>query len=264
MSNLPLNEPDPFDPGEAAVAVIGLTRILKGDMPKVGVMLQREILDLPRTIEKLANQFVNSQLPYRFKMPRDWTYNQLVNQFSQPLPESTIQLMIEQFPPELQDMALSFQLVVQNAYQHVANMIPVMDFDTYLGPKRIQPTSDKEWEFYNAYWLVSDPLLAFTLMQSGCLLPAQVKALQEFFPSLYENMKTALLMAIAKRQMGDAKFLMLPPRSDAGMRTFLGQKLIPYKSNSRVANDDRSRVLPPKQEPSKSLQTTGQKASEIT
>jgi hypothetical protein len=122
---------------------------------------------------------------------------------------------------------------------------------------------DKETEFYLQLWVIDDPCVTFKLMQSGALLPDQTASLIEFFPSLYNHMKSALLNALVKRNMDEPKFLNLPPRADRGLAVFKQQRIVPYGPNNHV--------IPPKPASSSSspakispaLQTDGQKASSL-
>jgi hypothetical protein len=255
---------DTIELGEATLAVLGMTNVLRGDIPRIGVGVQKEILGIGKKIDALADDFVWDRLPKRLSMPRPFTYRKLLETFTRPIPQATITTIVEQFPRDAMDIALSFQSSLQNAYKHLSDMTPVADYDTYLGPKRIMPTSDKTFEFFNQYWVVDNPLIAFNLMQQGALIPEQATTLKEFFPSLYNHMTAALLNSLISRNTKEPSFLNLPPRADRGLATFKLQRIVPYGTSSHV--------IPPKNAPSASsappkvnagLQTPGQKADSL-
>jgi hypothetical protein len=232
--------PDPLDPGEALICTIGLTRILQNDMPKVGVMLQREALDLPRRLAVLARQMVNDELPRALKMPRPFSYDKLLELTSNPLPEHDIEATMAKFPASQSDVAASFIAKLASVHKQLSDIVPVMQYQTCLGPQNIQPTGDKLFKFWNQYWVLDDPTIVFTLAQSGALLPDQVTALVSFYPSLYEQFKTATLNALVKKRLDNASFINLPPRTDRGVTTLLQNKMVPFGSNQRLTQDDRS------------------------
>ena len=253
-----------IDLGESILAVVTLTPILKAEMPRVGVGLQREILDLPKHITSLAKQLVANTLDEKLRMPRPWSYRQLYEMLTQPIPEATLAQVTKAFPEGADDGVAPLLFEVQSVFQHLANEFPVSDYQTYLGPKKIQPTSDKIWKWYSRYWVIGDPLQAFQLMQTGALLPSQAGALREYHPSLYEEFKGAILSALVERSMRDGKFINLPPRADRGVATFLGKKIVKQGSNVNAQKPDEAKPsapgapTPPVNE---SLQTAGQRAA---
>lgn len=256
--------PDPLDVTEATLATIGLTRILDGDMPLVGVMLQRHILAMPRRISSACDDLVNDRLPRALKMPRPFGYDEMLETFTQPIPEQAIEKILSKFPPNVSEQAMTFVQFLARTYKHVADMLPVQQYETLLGKETIEPTGDKLWMFWNRYWVINDPMTALTLAQSGALLPEQVAALQEFYPSLYEHMKTGILTALAKRRLHDSSFLNLVPRAQRGVQTFLQQRVVDFQSNLHKVQPDKLKQTMAQGSPSKALETPGQKAANIT
>lgn len=265
MAIIEQQSPDPLDASEALICTVGLTRILQGDMPKIGIMLQREVLDLPRRINRLAQDMVGDALPCNLKMPRDFQYQTLLDIFSNPIPEQQIENILVKFPPDQLDQAQAFAAKLATIHKQLADIIPVMQYQTCLGPINIKPTGDKLFRFWNQYWILSDPTIAFTLAQSGALLPEQVNMLVEFYPSLYEHFKTATLQALVKHKLKNAKFLNLPPRTDRGVNTMLQNKIVPFGSNQRVAVPDQGLPNPTSNQAApKRFQTQAEKAANLS
>jgi hypothetical protein len=257
-------ETDPIEVGEATLATIGLTKVLTGGMPRVGVGVQKEILGLGKRIDDLATDFVYDRLPRNLSMPRPFTYRKLLDTFLAPVPQSVVTDIMRKFPPDATDIALSFQSTLTNVFAHLKDIVPVANYDTYLGPKKIQPTSDKTYEFFLQYWLLDDPLAIFRLMQCGALQPDQVTTFKEFYPSVYEHMKGSILSALVARNLREPSFMNLPPRADRGLATFKMQRVVPYGVNVHDLAPQQAPVAPAQTNMPKlnvGLQTPGQKAA---
>src|SRR5690348_14659229 len=99
---------DTIEVGEATLAVVGLSNVIAGNMPRMGIEKQREVIGLSKKIDKLADDFVYDRLPGKLKVPRPFTYRQLLDKFSKPIPESTVTDILAKFPEDAADAALSF------------------------------------------------------------------------------------------------------------------------------------------------------------
>lgn len=255
-------EPDPLDPAEALLATTGLTPVLIGDMPLVGVMLQRRALAIPDRIQRLAKDMVADKLPKKITMPRHIDYDTMLALLSGPLPEQLIENITLKFPAAVHDQAVAFVSLVSRVHDQLAKSFPTQDYQTALGPVKIEPPSDRTWKFYSMYWVIDQPLVVFQLMQQGALLPAQVGALQGYYPSLYENMKSAVLEALVSAK-GGQDMLELSPRLNRSVTTFLGQKMVPFGSNKHLVTPDM--VNPPtpvtQSKPNSGLVSPAQKAA---
>ena len=256
-------EPDPLDPAEALLATTGLTVVLRGDMPLVGVMLQRRALDIPRRIKQLAKQMVADELSRAITMPRHISYQDMDKLLSGPLPEQLIENTTARFPANVHDQAVSFMALVARIHDQLAESFPTQEYQTALGPVKIEPPSDQTWAFYSKYWIIDQPLIVFQLMQAGALLPDQVGAIQGYYPTLYENMKSAVLDALVQSK-GGKDMLQISPRLNRSVTTFLGQKMVPFGSNKHLVTPDM--VNPPpspvtQSSPNQTLLSPGQRAA---
>jgi len=250
------------NPGEAVIACIELTPVLKLDMPYVGVEKGREITGVNKEITSLARQLVMNELPKKLKMPRPWTYEQLVKRFSSPLTESDLEYITGRFGEETHGIVSDFLATLQITFAHLSSELPVGEYQTYNGPKQIKPSSDKIWEWYSRYWVLSQPFAMFQLMQAGALLPTQVEAFEEYYPSLYEAFDAEVRAALTWRGVNDSSFVNLPPAADRGVGVFFKRKLVPFGSNVKITRPEPKAppmpINPPKI--NTSLQTAGQKA----
>lgn len=262
---MPQPHGDSIEIGQAALATLGLSNVLKGECSRVGVEKQREIIGIGKRIDDLAMDFVYDRLPRKLSMPRPFTYRQLLERFTRPLSQAETNALQAKFPADAGDEWLAFKSVLDQSFAHLSEMVPVATYDTYLGPKRIKPTSDKTFEFFLKLWVIDDPLIAFQLMQSGALIPEQVSALLEFFPSLYTRMKSSILDALVSRNAKESSFMNLPPRADRGLATFKQQRIVPYGPNIHVAPPQpNSGGMSPTPKVNPALQTAGQRAASIS
>lgn len=260
-----LSQPaDPLDPAEALLATVGLTAVLTGNMPLVGVMLQRKSMAITSKLKKQAKDLVAHELPKKLDMPRHIPYKTGLRLFSQPLSEQLIENIIGRFPHTLHDQAIQFISLVSQVHHRLSQLFPTQDYQTALGPIKIEPPSDQTWKFYSQYWISDDPLITFQLMQSGALLPDQVAALQNAYSTLYENMKSSLLDALVQDK-GTSDMLKISPSLNRAVTTFLGNKVVPYGSNKHLVTPDM--VNPQANQPvtnstpNSSLESPGQKAA---
>jgi len=260
-------EQDPLNPVEATLAVVGLTHVLMGDMPFIGVMKQREIMAMPKRIANVCDELVNDKLPRKLKMPPPFSYDKMLETFTQPIPDAAIERILGKFPPNVHDQGMAFVQYLAGVYRHVADMLPVQEYQTLLGTERIDPTEDKLWQFWNRYWVINDPTVCLILANAGALLPEQYAVMCEFYPTLCEHIKSGLLQALMKRKLREPKFLNLLPRQQLGVDVLLQQKTVPFQSNQHNVAPDQlkqaaamSKVSP---KSNQQLQTQGQKAQSV-
>ncbi len=255
---------DSIEIGQATLATLHLTNILKGAMPRIGIAWQKKIIGIDKTIDGLARQLVADELSGRLTIPRPFVYRKAFERFTKPLSELETKQIMSKFPRDATDTALAFKSALQSAYDHVADMLPVSEIATYLGPKQIMPTSDKLYDFWVDYLFVDDPLKAFQWIQMGAITPDQVTTIKEFYPSLYNYMKVSILNALTERKMREPSFTNLPPRADRGLGVFKQMRVVDYGPNIHAVPDNKPKVAsaqPPKL--NKGLQTQAQQSDNV-
>jgi hypothetical protein len=262
---IPHVDDDTIEVGQATLAKISLTTVLT-DMPKINIGKQKEILGIDKEIDKLAKAFVNDQLPKTLTLPRPFVYKKLLAQFTKPITEGKMTEIMNQFPSNIGEVAFSFQSTLQKVYAEVAHEVPVSEVATYLGPKNIRPTSDKDFDFwFHVYWPADRPLDMFRLMQQGAITPEQVESIKEFYPSIYNYMKVAILNAITERKIKEGdKFMNLPPRADRGLAIFKQMRVVDYGPNIHATKPDEPKAAgAPAPKIDKGLQTQAQRAGAV-
>ena len=245
-------------PGEAALATIGMSNIIDGDVSKVGVGKLDEINGLDAQVVRLAKQLINDELPEP-EMPRSHNYRALLDRLSAGLKPHEIEKLTHLFPESESDMAGQFLIQVQNAWQQLKDIFPTSDYNTFAGPTSMVPDTEAVWMFFLQLQVINDPLQVFPLIGAGALLDEQTKVLREFFPTFSQAVDTAIYAATAQAR-ADKSSYRLPARAEYGNATWFSR---------RIADPGDVKPITPPSPPKnpvtvkipKQLETQGQQAS---
>lgn len=218
----------PIDPGEAALATIGITPIISGDMPYVGVEKTREIDNLPKRIQQAARELAAGQVQ-KPNIGRPHSYRTLLDKLSRGLSPDEIHGLVGQFSPEASSISGPFVIAVQQAMDHLKAIFPTSEYVTFTGPTTMTPPEDKVFEFFLQYTVVDDPLRIFGLMSMDALLMHQVQTVKAFFPTLSANVTSAVEAAIAKEKAAAPKGYQLRTATSDGYKTWLGLRKVDFQ-----------------------------------
>lgn len=237
-----------INPGELALASIGLSPLLKDDMPKIGLGRLDEIARIPKQIEKLASKVCDGTLTYQ-PYEHEHSYKKLLDRLSRPLTHDEIVKLIDRFPQEASDIATAFSVEVQLALKDLRDIFPVSVYRTFAGPKNLEPNADLVFKFSNRLDVVNNPLRVFPLIATGALLKSQAQIVRQIYPTLSAAIDEALYAATAKHRADGSTLnpYQLPPRAEMGVATWLGQRRISYKAPALPAPAPQD----PKSNPSK-------------
>jgi len=216
-----------IDPAELLLATIGLTPIIKNDVPKIGVAKLKEAADLPARLKELAQQAIAGTLKFP-KIPRPTDYKFLLDRLSAPMAAGEVETIGKDFPKEETDLAGPFMIYVQHAYGVVKDLFPIAAVQSYAGPKNITPTSDRIFQFYNEYSVLDDPTRVFALISSASLLKRQAAALRQLYPTLSAAIDSALTSAIQDAITGRPGHR-LTARVEAGLKAWKGDRLVDFR-----------------------------------
>lgn len=225
-----------IDPGELALATIGVSAIIDGDIPRMGIERQREAYAIPAKLERLAADVVDGDIK-RPPMPRPHSYRKLLDHFAKGLQPDQVQSLIAAFPHDASAMSGSFLLCAQNALEHLKKMFPMSVYTTFTGPQNLTPDDVSVWRFFSQLEVLDDPLRVFPLIATGAILKSQVDAVREIYPTLSgqkgstDGIDAAIYAAIAKRSAAapKSKPFRLPPRAELGVAVWLGRRLVPHQ-----------------------------------
>jgi hypothetical protein len=223
------------DPGELALATIGVSAIIDADIPRMGIERQRQALSIPNKLQKLAADVVDGDIK-RPPMPRPHSYRKLLDHFAKGLQPDQIQSLMDAFPHDVSDMSGSFLLVAQAALEDLKKLFPMSVYSTFTGPQNLTPDDVSVWRFFSQLEVLDDPLRVYPLIATGALLKSQTMALREIYPTLSDAIDTSVNTAIAKKSAesvtadGTIKYR-LPPRAEMGVATWLGRRIVPHQPN---------------------------------
>ncbi len=222
-----------INPGELALATIGVSALIKGDVPKQGIGRLKEMARLPAQIDTLASKVADGTLEYS-STARAHDYKQLLSKLAKPLPSDAIVSLVAKFPHEASDIAGSFVIAAQQALTKIRDLFPVSVYKSFVGPVNLVPNDLAVWQFMSQLDVLNDPLRVFSLMATGALLKRQVDAVRAVYPTLSDAIDSALYRAIVADKAKKASY-QLPPRSEIGVAVWLGRKIAAYKPPAKDA-----------------------------
>lgn len=218
--------PPPLEPGEAALAVIGISAVIDGTVPRITKPKLAEIANLKDVINDLAEKLTRGSLSLK-PIPRRHSYSQLLDRLNRKMTTEETHELVNKFPAEASDVSGPFIVAVNDAMQRLKSIFPTSEYVTFVGPKTMTPPDDKVFEFFNELLVINDPLVVFRLMSSAALLPEQAQVVQSFFPSLSANVKAAIKTQITARKT-DRPNYQLPFMVETGFATWLGKRTVDY------------------------------------
>jgi hypothetical protein len=233
--------PDVINPGELALACIGLSPIIKGEMPKIGLGKLNDMGNIPKEIAKLAGKLADGELTYQ-PYAHEHSYKTLLARITDPLKQHEVDDLIAKFHVEAGDIAMAFAVAVQQALADLKAIFPVSVYKTYAGPKNIEPNADVVFQFLNRLDVINDPLRVFPLIATGAILKTQVEIVREVYPTLSREIDAQIAAAVVKRRASSpaSKPYQLPPRAEIGVAKWQGRKaeFRPPKPNPPAATPD--------------------------
>jgi len=224
----PPGPPPKLDLGELALAVVGVTALIEDDVPKMGVGRQEEALAIPNRVVKLAREVMAEDGEHKYvPMKRHGSYRAMLDRFTHGLKTTDVQGLVSAFPAESSDMAGSFQLVAQSAFQHMKTMFPMTTVTSFVGPSNITPDDVRVWRFFSQLEVLDDPLRVFNLIESAALLKSQVVAVREIYPTLSKMFDAALYEQMGLARAAKQSYRM-PPRTEQGLATWFGRRIVAH------------------------------------
>lgn len=246
-------------PGEAALAIIGISTIIKNQPFKVNVGVLKQITDVDQRITQLAKELAAGTLPEP-EMPRIHNYRVTLDRLSMPLPAHEIQGLVDRFPQNQSDMAGEFVLAVTNAYDHLKDLFPISSYSTFVGPVQLQPDADRVFTFFLQLQVLQNPFQVFPLIGAGAIQPPQVVAMRSLFPSFSDAVDRAIYAAGADARANKRSYN-LPPKAEIGVATWLGRRIVDFDPNPTPQIVPSAKTGSPTIKLPSTLETAGQRAS---
>lgn len=218
----------PIQQGEKALAIIGISNVINGKVPRWTLDRMKEFDDFETEIVSLAQQAIQGNIKLG-PLKREHDYSFLLERLSAALPEKDIREIQSKFPTPFDDLSSEFIVTLQNTWNHLKSIFPASEYRSFTGAKNLTPTGDKTWAFFSKLLVLNDPRKAFMLISSGAMSKAWAKTVQEFFPTLSEAITEALYAAISAKVIEtDGKFRM-PQRTQDGLNNWLGRRNVDFE-----------------------------------
>lgn len=223
-----------INPGELALASIGVSALIDGPPPKMGQGRRDEAEAIGRDIPRRARELVADEAMKRTPTPRAHSYKALLDRFARKLDEPLLaahetQALVDAFPAEASEMSGAFSMVAQAALEKLRTLFPMSEYRSFTGPKNLPPDDVKVWKFFNQLEVLNDPMRVFPLIATGALLKSQAQAVREVYPTLSQDIDAAIYAAIAKKGAETNGKYKLPPRAEMGVATWMGRRVVPYQ-----------------------------------
>lgn len=222
MSDLP-----DIDPGEAALATIGINAVIAKDVPRVGVERLREIVNISKRVQQKARALAAGELKGG-AIPRPHSYRTLLERLSRGLEPTEVHDLVGRFPSDASDYSGPFVLSVQQCLDHLKAIFPTSQYVTFTGPVEMKPSVDQVGNFFIRLLVINDPLLVFDLAGSGALLRSQAAMVKEYFPTLSAAITQAIYDAVASAKAAKKSY-QLPQRVSVGVANWLGNRVVDFQ-----------------------------------
>ena len=240
MNNLPVS---PTNPGEVALAVVGVRAVVSRAVEKVSADQRRQMAAYDKIIGKRARELMTDEV--KCSWPEPPSYRPLLRDLTQPLDQHQVEAMLAPLDPETQT---AFLPLAANAFLYLQNALPRSVYKSLAGFQQL-PVDDPSWfRFAGLLRVLDDPLQIFELAAGGALMRYQVAAVRELFPTVSQAIDDALQAAIIDAKGRDRSYE-LPAYAEAGVSTWFGLPLITVPTTAVYATADAKRDQQP--QPSK-------------
>ena len=213
----PNSSPTPIDPGERALAVIGVKAVISKTIERVTAPQRKEMRTLEKTIAANAKALCLGEL--KCSWPALPSYQKLLDDLSDPLDIHQAEAMIEQLDDP--EATVPFLGIASRAFNVLQDALPRSPFRSLAGMKNLPVSSPDLFHFVGLLRVLDDPLQVLELAAAGALLKYQVAAVRQIYPTVSAAIDGAVRAAIVAAKSKSASFE-LPIKAEAGLSTWLG------------------------------------------
>jgi len=225
----------PINPGEAALAVVGVRAVISRAVEKVTADQRRQIAALDKIIRKRAREMVADEI--KCGWPDLPSYKPLLRDLTQTLDQHQVEDMIAPFDPEVQ---AAFLPLAANAFLYLQNALPRAVFKSLAGFQQLPVDDPSYFRFCNMLRVLDDPLQVFELAAGGALMRSQVAAVKELFPTVSQAIDEALTAAIIEAKGKDRNYE-LPVTAETGVSIWFGFPVITVPTGAIYADAKKTR-----------------------
>jgi len=118
------------------------------------------------------------------------------------------------------DLGPEFVQGSHRIHEYLSQRLPVATVKRVGGAKNVLPNTVDILRFRHTYRLALEPLAILDDLESGSITTAQIQAIKDLWPDLYQDIEGAIFEGIAQ-QSAKKKDFGLPYRKDLVLQTFL-------------------------------------------
>jgi hypothetical protein len=215
------------DIGEASLAYVGLSPLLRKNVPFVGNEAAREIGKTDERITKLAKQLCSGELEQP-ELAREHNYRKTLDLFAEPvIPHADLVAAGMQFKGEAAEFFGPYSTKAAEAYQKAEQFFPRSEYITYTGPVNMVPDSDAVWKFFLKLQMVDDPLSVLSYIATGTILAPQVMTVRDMYPSITAAIDSAIQQCAVDAKAAKQSYR-LPPMAEMGLAKWQGRRVADF------------------------------------
>jgi len=235
--------PSNLNPGEVALAVIGVRAVVSRAVEKINADQRRQMAAYDKIVRKRARELVADEI--KCGWPEPPSYRPLLRDLTQPLDQHQVEAMLAPLDPETQT---AFLPLAANAFLYLQAALPRSVSKSLAGFQQL-PVDDPSWfRFAGLLRVLDDPLQVLELAAGGALMRYQVAAVRELFPGVAQAIDAALTAAIIEAKGRDRNYE-LPAAAETGVSVWFGMPTITVPTGAVYAQANAKRDQQP--QPSK-------------
>jgi hypothetical protein len=216
--------------GEKALAIVGLYSVIERDFPRWTQEKQNEFDKFDDEIQELADKCIRGKIALN-ELKVLSNYDKTLEKIKTPISSADRRAIQYKFPQTADELASEFVVTLDNVWSHLAEIFPVSEYLTFLGPKNLTPTGDKTWEFFNKLLVLNDPRDVYMLISSGAMLKSQAAMVKEFYPTMSADITKSLYAAVAKVRAERGDNYLMPVNVSLGLGNWLERRTVEYDPN---------------------------------
>ncbi len=231
-------DPNKLDSAEVIIAVLGMRPIISRTIEKPTKTQMDAIADFPSRITRLAKKLTNGSLPELDEMP-SVQYEQMLTDLTMPFNPDQIESTISKFPGD-EETRMEAMDIAKKAFDLLRDVLPMSVYQSMSSTVNLAISDPQWWQWQETLELLNKPLNVFNLIETGEVLPSQVTAMREIFPTICAAIDTAIRLAVAD-EIASVKSYELPEYCEFGVANWFDSPIdvAPYQASYSMANDTR-------------------------
>jgi hypothetical protein len=222
-------DPNKIDSAEIIIATLGMRPIISREIEKPTQAQMMSIADFPARIIRLAKKLVAGSLPEIDDMPAV-QYDKMLNDLTMPFEPEQAMETIGKFPGDEQ-VKLDAMDIAKKAFDLLRDVLPMSVYQTTNNTVNLAISDPQWWQWQEALELLDKPLNVFNLIETGEILPSQVAAMREIYPTICGAIDSAIQDATTEA-MSRVQSFELPEHCEFGVANWFDTPIdvAPYQA----------------------------------